>query len=65
MTEIAPSSSRTSVWRRIWDFLGAFDEAVHTTDTDAIFSRLDRLERAVIELREPKARRNGPAKTSA
>jgi hypothetical protein len=53
MTEIAPSHSRTSLWSRIWNFLRAFDEAVHATDTDSILSRLDRLERAVIELREP------------
>jgi hypothetical protein len=64
MTEIATSNPRTSLWSRIWHFLCAIDEAIHATESDVIFSRLDRLERAVIELREPEAPRNCPATTS-
>jgi hypothetical protein len=64
MTEIAPSTPRAPLWSRIWHFLRAIDEAIHTTELDVIFSRLDRLERAVIELREPEVPRNCLAKTS-
>jgi len=56
MAEIVPSTSRTSLWSRIWHFLRAIDEAAHTTEMDVIFSRLSRLERTVTELLERKSR---------
>jgi hypothetical protein len=52
MTETVPSISRTSLLSRIWEFLRAIDEAAHTSEMDMILSRLNRLERAVIELRK-------------
>jgi len=64
MTETVPSTSRTPLWSRIWEFLRAIDEAAHTTEMDMVLSRLNRLEHAVIELREPQARVTGREDTS-
>ena len=39
-------------WSRAWRFLQAFDEALHTTETDRLAARVDRLEQ---QLREQNA----------
>ena len=38
-----------SFWSRAWRFLQAFDEALHTTETDRLAARVDRLERQLRE----------------
>ena len=39
-------------WSRAWRFFQAFDEALHTTETDRLAARVDRLEQ---QLREQNA----------
>jgi len=49
-TSFGPAPSN-SFWSRTWRFLCAFDEALHTTDTELLATRVDRLERQFMELK--------------
>jgi hypothetical protein len=60
-----PSSTAQphSFWRRGWNFLRAFDEALHTSETDLLAARLDRLERQLKERNAENANQLGQTET--
>jgi polyhydroxyalkanoate synthesis regulator phasin len=60
MTETALTSTQpSSFWSRVWNFLRALDEAIHTTEMDLLAERVERLERQLGELKAESA--NSPA----
>jgi hypothetical protein len=59
----SPARTR-SIWSRAWRFLQAFDEALHTTETDRLAARIGSLEQQLKRLTAEDANHLGHTETS-
>ena len=51
MNHVQTHAARESFLARTWRILGQIDEAIHTTDLDLLYTRVNRLERELAELK--------------